>query len=173
MPVQDYGDPAIFGECVSAITLKNEPRGYLADCLSEYDVDVTVVLAPGRGLSKARPWLYVDGLDECRWAHRIKAGHLLSDHLEGSAGIYNLSEIEALTIGIRGRNFSDDDVLVFQNAIGDLSKLQRLCLIVAAEALEEANDYFRWPHSKFTVEILVDKPARKPKKPRGRLSPDS
>ena len=172
MPVQDADELAIFGDGVSAITLKNEPRGYLADCLSEYAVDLSVVLAPRRGLSKTGPWLYVDGLDECGWAHNIKAGHLFSDHLQSSAGIYNLSAIEALTINISGRNFSDADVLVFQKAITDLSKLQRLCLIVAAEALEEAKDYFNWPHSKFTVEIQVDKLARKPKKPRGRPSLD-
>ncbi|REF73518.1 hypothetical protein BDD41_2083 [Paracoccus versutus] len=164
MPVPDYDDPALFAECVSAITLKGEPCGYLADCLSEYEVEVTVAPAPGRGSSRAEPWLLLSDLEERCWAGRIKAAHLASDALQDAAGLYHLSKIEDLTISIGGRNFSENDVDTFQNAIGDLQGLRKLRLIVAENAIEEAEDCFRWPFAGFSVDIQVDKPARRGKK---------
>ena len=79
MPVSDYDDPELFAECVSAITLKREPRGYLANCLSEYECEVTAALAPGRGIYKAGPWLFLSDLEERPWAGNVKVAHLASD----------------------------------------------------------------------------------------------
>ena len=164
MPVLDHDDPALFAECVSAITLKGKPRGYLEHCLSEYDVEITVAPARSKNSHKIRPWLYLSDLEERHWAGNIKAAHLASDVLQDSAGLYHLRRIEDLTISICGHNFSENDVDTFQKAIGDLQGLRKLLLIVAENAIEQADDYFRWPFTGFSVEIQVDKPACKGKK---------
>lgn len=82
-----------------------------------------------------------------------------------SAGLYYLTGVEDLAISIRGRNFSEDDVDTFHKAMGDLPHLQRLHLFVTAEALDEARELFHWPCSRFSVEIEVEKPARRARKP--------
>ncbi|WP_423211440.1 hypothetical protein [Paracoccus yeei] len=165
MPVSDYDDPELFAECVSAITLKGEPRGYLADCLSEYECEVTVALAPGRGIYKAEPWLFLSDLEERPWVGNIKVAHLASDVLQDAAGIYCLSGIEDLVISISGKNFFENDVDTFQRAVGDLPNLRRLRLLVATDAIDEVRDQLHWPFSRFSMEVQVDKPARKGKKP--------
>lgn len=140
MKHREHDDPEIFKECVSAITLKGRPEGLLKEWLTEADVDITVAPGPKKGPRAARPWLSVDALDELPWASKIRDAVIESDHLEISSGLFMLSNVQDLTIVVLGDSFSEDDIQLFQNAILNLPKLQHLRVVVAAGALNTANE---------------------------------
>jgi hypothetical protein len=160
----DYEDPTLFAKCVSAITLKAEPFGYLSDCLSDPDIHVTVGLGRTKGPRRGpEPWLNIDQIGELSWASNIREGHLLSDHLEGSGGLFELERIENLTITVLGKDYHEDDVETFQKAIRNLQKLKRFRLVLEPAALAQRKGVFVWHSSGFNLEIEANDPHGRPK----------
>ena len=156
MKHRDHDDPEIFKECVSAITLKGRPEGLLEEWLTEAEVIITVAPGPRRGPKAAQQWLAVDELDELPWASKIREAVIQSDHLEASSGLFMLSDVQNLTIVILGESFAKDDIELFQNAISNLPKLQHLRVVVAAGALNTANECIAGLGSGFTTEIIAN-----------------
>jgi hypothetical protein len=161
MKYRDHDDPEIFKGCVSAITLKSRPQGFLEERLSESEIMVTVALGPHKGPIEARPWLAVDELDGLPWTSKIREAVIKSDHLEASSGLFMLSNVERITIFVLGDSFADTDLETFQNAIGNLEKLTHLSIVVAPSAISYANEHFVWKRSGVTYAIVAESDRRR------------
>lgn len=161
MTYRDHADPEIFKECVSAVTLKGRPQGLLEEWLVEAEVIITIAPGQRRGSQKVRPWLAVDELDELPWASKVREAVIESDHLETSAMLLNLSNVERLTIFVLGDSFADSDLETFQNALESLEKLTHLSIVVAPSALSYANEHFVWKRSGVTYAIATESHRRR------------
>lgn len=153
MKRRDYDAPEIFQECVSAISLKGRPQGLLDEWLANADVDIIITPEKKKGPGAVQAWLDCSELEELQWAEQIRDAHIQSDHFESSDGLYHLSNIERLTVIVRGNSFNTHDLEVFQLAIVNLTKLEQLHIIVASDALDLVKENLFWPGANFIPEI--------------------
>lgn len=156
--MMDVEDIATLMRGVAAITLDREPARDLGFWLDE-QTKLVMTITAGRPRTPTREpwaWLQVEALDELGWSGLIKTAHVMSDHLEGSIGLFQLSNVTDLVIHVRGERFDDGDVELFQNAITNLASgnLARLQIVVEDPVLEFSRETFKWPGLETRVDTV-------------------
>ena len=150
---------------VTALTLNEEPARDLGFWLAEQTKLVVTVTAgrPRTPTRKPWAWLQVEALDELGWSRLIKTAHVMSDHLEGSIGLFQLSNVTDLVIHVSGERFDDRNIELFRNEITNLASgnLARLQILVEEPALEFSRETLKWPGLDTRIDTVPSRPRPK------------